>query len=58
MDIVEDEAQQPYFKEDETYEKRFYENPWYNYFFITGALLWLYISIALWYWGNHSFGIP
>ena len=22
MDIVEDEAQQPYFKEDETYEKK------------------------------------
>ena len=48
----------PYFKEDETYDRRFYENPRYNYFIIFFALLCIYILFALWYWGNHSLGVP
>ena len=50
-------AAKPYFKEDETYDKRVYENPWWNYFVIVFAIIMVYGIAAIVWWGFFSFGI-
>lgn len=54
---VKDEKVGPYFKEDDSYDQRFYSNKCGNYFLIYGAILSVWITVALIWWGIFSFGI-
>ena len=46
-----------FYKEDTSYDPRFYVNPWYNYFVIYGIVLTLWVIGAIVWWGMFSFGI-
>ena len=53
----EQQKEGPYFKEDDSYDRRFYENPWQNYFVIYFTIISVWLVGAIVWWGMYSFGI-